>query len=126
MNASGSEPTYLPLTNTSFAGLLLCCLGPANALEATLITRAIAIAVLVNMVKSPAGWSVTPHPVCVRIEDTGGGAVNQSEVSRRDTRPVAPIPVRWHMALKAEGFRDSGPPGNRRCLGPGYEVSKSG
>src|SRR5499426_1555036 len=62
MVGSGSEPTYLPLTNTSFAGLLLCCFGPANALEATLITRAIAIAVLVNMVKSPAGWSVTPRP----------------------------------------------------------------
>src|SRR5262245_35494269 len=53
---SGSEPTYLPLTYTSFAGLLLCCLGPANALEATLIMRAIPSAVLVNMVQSPAGF----------------------------------------------------------------------
>src|SRR5262249_39035832 len=56
MVGSGSEPTYLPLTNMSFAGLLLCCLGPANALEATLIMRAIASAVLVNMVEAPAGF----------------------------------------------------------------------
>src|SRR5262245_53249401 len=68
MVGSGSEPTYLPLTNTSFAGLLLYCLGPANALEATLITRAIASAVLVNMSESPAGWLVTPHPVWAHLE----------------------------------------------------------
>src|SRR5215510_13355598 len=67
MVGSGSEPTYLPLTNTSFEGLLLYCLGPANALEATLITRAIAIAVLVNMVESPEGLSVTPHRLCVHL-----------------------------------------------------------
>jgi hypothetical protein len=31
------------------------------------MAMAIASAVLVNMVMSPAGWSVTPHPVCARI-----------------------------------------------------------
>src|SRR5215470_2545063 len=67
MVGSGSEPTYLPLTNTSYAGLLLCCLGPANALEATLIMRAIASPVLVNMVEAPVGLSVTPHSVCVHL-----------------------------------------------------------
>src|SRR5262245_51981212 len=55
MVGSGIEPTYLAVTKTSFAGLLLCCLGPANALEATLITRAIAIAVLVNMGRVSCG-----------------------------------------------------------------------
>src|SRR5262245_22118369 len=50
MNASGSEPTYLPLTNTSLAELVLCFLGSANALDAVAITRATASAVLVNMV----------------------------------------------------------------------------
>src|SRR5262245_34510794 len=61
---SGSEPTYLPLTNTSFAGLVLYFLGAANALDAVAITRATASAVLVNMMVSPAGWSITLHPVC--------------------------------------------------------------
>src|SRR5436853_17435 len=57
-NRSGSEPTYLPLTNTSCAGLVL--LDAANALEAVAITMAAARTVLVNMVVSPAGLSVTP------------------------------------------------------------------
>jgi hypothetical protein len=60
MVGSGSEPTYLPLTNTSCAGLELYDLDAANALEAVAITRATARAVLVNMVVSPAGLSVTP------------------------------------------------------------------
>src|SRR5262249_21917624 len=83
MVGSGSEPTYLPLTNTSFAGFLLCCLGPANALEGTLTTTAIAIAGLANMVESPAGWSVTPHPVCVCVcvhLEPQGDVVNHLEV----------------------------------------------
>src|SRR5215510_7503718 len=68
INGSGSEPTYLPLTNTSCAGLSLYFLGPANALDAVAITRATASAVLVNMVVTPAGWSITPHPVCAHLE----------------------------------------------------------
>src|SRR5262245_21041244 len=68
INGSGSEPTYLPLTNTSCAGLVLYVLGAANALEAVAITMATASAVLVNMMVSPAGWSITPHPVCAHLE----------------------------------------------------------
>src|SRR5215813_14515819 len=58
MVGSGSEPTYLPLTNTSFAGLLLYFLGAANALDEVAMAIANASAVLVNMVVSPAGWSI--------------------------------------------------------------------
>src|SRR5262245_11501378 len=65
---SGSEPTYLPLTNTSFAGLLLYFLGAANALDAVAMAMAMASAVLVNIVVSPAGWLVTPHRVCALLE----------------------------------------------------------
>src|SRR5262245_64316173 len=65
---SGSEPTYLPLTNTSFAGLLLYFLGAANALDAVAMAMAMASAVLVNIVVSPAGWLVTPHRVCAHLE----------------------------------------------------------
>src|SRR5882672_12345174 len=65
---SGSEPTYLPLTNTSFAGLVLYFLGAASALDAVAMAMAIASAVLVSMGVSPAGWSITPHPVCGHLE----------------------------------------------------------
>src|SRR5215471_2372167 len=65
---SGSEPTYLPLTKTSFAGLVLYFFGAASALDAVAMAMAIASAVLVNMGISPAGWLVTPHPVCVHLE----------------------------------------------------------
>src|SRR5215470_11536736 len=65
---SGSEPTYLPLTNTSFAGLLLYFLGAANALDAVAMAIASASAVLTNMGVSPAGWSITPHLVCAHLE----------------------------------------------------------
>src|SRR3954471_16686091 len=64
---SGSEPTYLPLTNTSWAGLLLYVFGAASALDAMATARPIASVVLVNMGVSPAGWLVTPHPVCASI-----------------------------------------------------------
>src|SRR5215470_4575345 len=57
---SGSEPTYLPFTNTSCVELVLYVLDAANALEAVAIARAAASAVLANMVVSPAGLSVTP------------------------------------------------------------------
>src|SRR5262245_45748159 len=50
MNGSGSEPTYLPFTNTSCAGLVLYVLGAANALDAMAMVMVIASAVLVNMV----------------------------------------------------------------------------
>src|SRR5262245_21679457 len=96
MNASGSEPTYLPLTNTSFEGLLLYCLGPANALEATLITRAIASAVLVNMVESPEGLSVTPHRVCVHL----------GHARRPRESPGGPVPGHHdrHIERRLEGL----------------------
>src|SRR5262245_16966107 len=45
---SGSEPTYLPLTNTSCVELVP--LGAASALDAEAMAMAIARAVLMNMV----------------------------------------------------------------------------
>src|SRR5215470_14279551 len=72
MVASGSEPTYLPLTNTSCAGFLLYCLVAANALEAVARAMAIASAVL-NMVVSPAVWIGHTSPgVRMHLERTGG------------------------------------------------------
>src|ERR1044072_5725187 len=68
---SGSEPMYLPLTNTSCEGLVLCVLGAANALEAVAITMEIASAVLVNMVMSPVVCSITPPRVDAHLEPAG-------------------------------------------------------
>src|SRR5215468_752639 len=58
MVGSGSEPIYLPLTNTSCAGLELYFLGAASALDAVATASARASAILVNMVVSPAGWTL--------------------------------------------------------------------
>src|SRR5262245_8358038 len=62
---SGSEPRYLPLTNTSFEGLALYLFGAASRVEAvpTITTRA--IAVFVNMVGSPVRGSAHSLLVCV-------------------------------------------------------------
>src|SRR4051812_22844362 len=68
---SGSEPMYLPLTNTSCDGLVLCVLGAANALEAVAMAMVIASAVLVNMVMSPVVCSITPHRVYGHLEPAG-------------------------------------------------------
>src|SRR5215510_15962173 len=62
---SGSEPRYLPLTNTSFEGLVLYFFGAASRVEAvpTITTRA--IAVFVNMVGSPVCRGAHSLLMCV-------------------------------------------------------------
>src|SRR5262245_59358221 len=89
MVRSGSEPTYLPLTNTSFAGLLLYFLGAANALDAVAIAIAIASAVLVNMVVSPAGWSIHLVRCVAAFRARKMVAVNHLEVPRPNTTKAA-------------------------------------
>src|ERR1700720_1803745 len=82
MVGSGSEPTYLPLTNTSCAGLVLYFLGAANAPEAVPMTRAIASAALVNMIISCGVVGHTSFGVR-GIWLLCRGGVNQPEVPRR-------------------------------------------
>src|SRR5262245_39852281 len=96
MVGSGSEPTYLPLTNTSCAGLVLYVLGAANALEAVAITRATASADLVNMVVSPAGLAITPASgVRTLLErrqwrrESAGGLAKGHHARGTDPRSVA-------------------------------------
>src|SRR5215510_1629302 len=103
---SGSEPTYLPLTNTSFAGLLLYFLGAANALDEVAMAIANASAVLVNMVVSPAGWSITPPSgVWPHLEparwcrESSGGPMTGHHDSRHQRR------LEGQIAFKIKGFR---------------------
>src|SRR5262249_44888596 len=90
---SGSEPTYLPLTKTSCAGLVLYFFVVASALDAVAMARAIASVVLANIDGSPSGWWVPPHPVCVHLararrsrESSGGPAAEDH--SRADQESV--------------------------------------
>src|SRR5262245_14724817 len=123
---SGSEPTYLPLTNTSFAGLLLYFLGAANALDAVAMAMAMASAVLVNIVVSPAGWSITPHPVCAHLEparscrESPGGPMTEHP-QQRHQRPLGEktaLIIKGVLAFRADS--------SGVCIGPGDEVLKSG
>src|SRR5262245_54529903 len=61
---SGSEPTYLPLTNTSLAGLELYFLVCARAPEA--VPRITTRAMKVFNIRVSSGWSLHLHQVCPR------------------------------------------------------------
>src|SRR4051794_2455484 len=120
MVGSGSEPTYLPLTNTSCAELVLYFLGAANAPEAVPMTRAIASADLVNMIISCGVVGYTSFGV-------RGHLALMSERGKSAPGPAASrlaqrVCVRDKLDNK--GLLQRPAAGRGGSIGPGNEVSK--
>src|SRR6266446_4490301 len=114
---SGSEPMYLPrVSYTSLVPGFLVAASPPVAV-ARMIARA--IAVLVNMVVSPACAVMHTVLVCARILFVGTRGVNQPDVL---TDRSLKRPARCEKALSAAHFWRLAQHAGGGCFGPGTEV----